>query len=127
MNERVFNFSAGPSQMPLSVLEQAQKDLLCYPGTGCSVLEMSHRSSAYQDIIDRAEATLRRLMNIPDDYAVLFLQGGASTQFSMTVMNLSRRGETAAYAISGHFAKKAMDEGKRWANAVCVSSSEEDG
>ena len=126
MSERVFNFSAGPSQMPLSVLEQAQKDLLCYPGAGCSVLEMSHRSSPFQEIIDKAEATLRRLMSIPEEYGVLFLQGGASTQFSMTAMNLARRGETAAYAVSGHFAGKAMQEGGRWVNAVCVSSSEAD-
>ena len=127
MNERVFNFSAGPSQMPLEVLEQAQKDLLCYPGAGCSVLEMSHRSAPYQDIIDRARASLRELMAIPDEYDILFLQGGASLQFSMTPMNLAKRGETAAYAVSGHFASKAYEEGARWANAVIVSSSGEEG
>ncbi|MBQ3931427.1 MAG: aminotransferase class V-fold PLP-dependent enzyme, partial [Firmicutes bacterium] len=78
MEERVYNFSAGPSQMPLQVLEQAQKDLLCYPGAGASVLEMSHRSKSFDAIIDTAEEDLRKLMAVPDDYAVLFLQGGAT-------------------------------------------------
>ena len=127
MEERVYNFSAGPSQMPLEVLKKAQKELLCFPGAGASVLEMSHRTKAFQDIIDRAEAALRRLMRIPDDYSVLFLQGGASLQFSMVPMNLSRRGEATAYAESGHFAAKAYEEGKRWGSAVKVSSSAEGG
>lgn len=127
MESRVYNFSAGPSQMPLEVLEQARKELLCYPGAGCSVLEMSHRSAAYQEIIDRAEASLRALMGIPVNYAVLFLQGGASLQFSMTVMNLAKRGETVAYAESGHFAGKAYEEGRRWGSAVKVSSAAEGG
>ena len=76
--ERVFNFSAGPSAIPEDVLLQAQKDLFIYPGAGCSVLEMSHRSASFQEIIDNAEASLRRIMDIPDDYAVLFMQGGAT-------------------------------------------------
>ena len=105
--DRVYNFSAGPSQLPLPVLEQAQRDLVNYPGAGCSVMEMSHRSKPYQAIIDTAEKTLRRIMNIPDDYAVLFLQGGASLQFSMIPMNLARQGQTTAYAVTGQFAKKA--------------------
>ena len=123
MEERVYNFSAGPSQMPLEVLEQAQKDLLCYPGGGASVLEMSHRSKSFDAIIDAAEADLRKLMNIPDTYAVLFLQGGATTQFSEVCMNLAHQGDTMAFIKSGQFAGKAMDEGARWGNAVCVASS----
>ena len=111
--------------MPLEVLEEAQKYLLCYPGAGASVLEMSHRSKSFQDIIDDAEARLRRLMKIPDDYAVLFLQGGATTQFSMVCMNLAHQGETMAFIRSGQFSGKAMDEGARWGNAVCVASSED--
>ena len=79
--ERLFNFSAGPAALPLSVLEEAQRDLLCYPGAGCSVMEMSHRSRPYEEIIEETEATLRRIMNIPDDYAVVFCQGGATMQF----------------------------------------------
>ena len=125
MNDRIYNFSAGPSQMPLEVLEEAQKYLLSYPGAGASVLEMSHRSKPFQDIIDDAEARLRRLMDIPEDYAVLFLQGGATTQFSMVCMNLARQGDTMAFIKSGQFSGKAMDEGARWGNAVCVASSED--
>jgi len=127
MEQRAYNFSAGPSQMPLAVLEQAQRELLCYPGAGCSVLEMSHRSAPYQEIIDRARASLRKLMSIPESYDILFLQGGASLQFSMAAMNLARQGDTMAYAESGHFAAKAYEEGKRWGNAVCVASSKADG
>lgn len=126
MEERVFNFSAGPSQMPLEVLEQAQRELVCYPGAGCSVLEMSHRTPVYQAIIDHARDTLRELMNIPEDYAILFLQGGASLQFSMVAMNLARQGETMAYAVTGNFASKAYEEGCRWGNAVKVSDAEAD-
>lgn len=124
--QRVYNFSAGPSMMPLEVLEQAQRDLLCYPGAGCSVMEMSHRSKSFEDILSRAEKTLRRIMRIPDDYAVLFLQGGATTQFSAVPMNLAARGQTTNYAITGQFAGKAMDEAKRWGNAVAVTSSKAD-
>jgi len=124
--ERVFNFSAGPSMMPLEVLEKAQRDLVCYPGAGCSILEMSHRSKSFEDVIANTEATLRRIMDIPDDYAVLFMQGGATTQFSCVAMNLARRGETMDYAITGQFAGKALDEGKRWGNAVAVTSSKAD-
>ncbi len=124
--ERVFNFAAGPSALPLPVLERAQRELLCYPGAGCSVMEMSHRSSAFQEIAAKAEADLRRLMNIPDTYAVLFLQGGASTQFSMVPMNLMEKGGTAAYAETGSFAKKAAAEAKRWGKVVTVASSKDE-
>ncbi|NLC78538.1 MAG: aminotransferase class V-fold PLP-dependent enzyme, partial [Ruminococcaceae bacterium] len=123
---RVFNFSAGPSMLPLSVLEKAQKDLVCDPGAGSSVMEMSHRSRPFEEIIERTEATLRKLMNISDEYAVLFLQGGASLQFSMVPMNLLKKGETADYSLTGQFATKAYKEAQRWANAVAVASSKED-
>ena len=124
--ERVFNFSAGPSMLPLEVLEQAQRDLVNYPGSGSSVMEMSHRSSSYEPIIADAEVTLRRIMNIPDDYAVLFLQGGASMQFSMVPMNLAGRGDTADYALTGQFATRAHKEAVRWCNAVAVTNSKDD-
>ena len=126
MEKRAYNFAAGPSTMPEEVLKQAQADLVCYPGAGCSVMEMSHRSASYQNIIDRAESSLRRLMNIPDDYAVLFLQGGATTQFSMVPMNLMHQGETGAYIDSGNFAHKAIDEANRWGKAKVIASSRED-
>lgn len=125
MEKRSYNFAAGPSALPLEVLKQAQRDILCYPGAGCSVMEMSHRSQSYQDIIDRAEASLRRLMNIGDEYAVLFLQGGGTGQFSMVPMNLAHQGDTTAYIVSGNFAGKAQQEAARWGNAVIVASSKE--
>lgn len=127
MEKRVYNFAAGPSAMPEEVLKEAQRDLLCYPGAGCSVMEMSHRSAEFQKIAADAESSLRRLMDIPEEYAVLFLQGGASMQFSEVPMNLTHQGETTAYIVSGSFAGKAFEEAKRWGNAVCVGSSEEEG
>ncbi len=126
MEKRAYNFAAGPSTLPEEVLKQAQADLFCYPGAGCSVMEMSHRSKNYQEIIDNAEATLRELMDIPNEYAVLFLQGGATMQFSMVPMNLMHQGETAAYIDSGNFAHKAIDEANRWGKAVVVASSRDD-
>ncbi len=124
MEERVYNFSAGPSVLPLEVLEQAQKDLVCYPGAGCSVMEMSHRTKSFENIIFPARDTLRRIMNIPDDYEVLFLQGGASMQFAQFPMNLAHQGDTLDYAVTGQFAGNAFKEGKHWGKAVCVASSE---
>ena len=124
---RVYNFSAGPSMLPLPVLERAQKELVCYGDAGCSVMEMSHRSKPFQDIVDRAEETLRKLMHIPDDYAVLFLQGGASMQFSAIPMNLASQGAVMDYAVTGNFANKAMQEGARWGVARAVTSSKADG
>lgn len=123
--DRVLNFAAGPSQLPEEVLLQAQKDLFSYPGAGTSVMEMSHRSAEFQDIIDRAQATLKRIMNIPENYEVLFLTGGATTQFSMIPMNLTKQGETTAYAVTGNFAGKAFDEAARWGNAVTIASSKD--
>ena len=121
--ERVFNFSAGPSMLPLEVLEQAQADLLNYQGTGMSVMEMSHRSPDYEPIIQGAESALRRLMNIPENYKVLFLQGGASLQFSMVPMNLLSTSKSADYIVSGQFSKKAYEEGKKYGDMACAASS----
>ena len=120
--ERVFNFSAGPAMLPVQVLEEAAAEMLNYNGTGMGVMEMSHRSKAYQQIIDEAEADLRELMNIPDNYRVLFLQGGASQQFAMIPMNLMKNG-VADYIITGQWAKKAYEEAKKYGKANAVASS----
>ena len=111
--------------MPLEVLKKAQEEMLCYPGAGCSVMEMSHRSDAFDSIIDGAEECLRDIMKIPDDYAVLFMQGGATTQFSMVAMNLAKQGDTMCYIQTGQFSTKAKEEGDRWGNAVYVASSKD--
>ena len=121
---RVHNFSAGPSALPESVLRSAQAELLDYDGCGMSVLEMSHRSPAYQAIIDDAEATLRRLLNIPDTYRVLFLQGGATLQFAGIPLNLMRTGR-AGYVVTGNFAKKAWQEAQRYGEAEKLATSED--
>ncbi len=120
---RVYNFSAGPSMLPVEVLERAQKEMLDYAGSGQSVMEMSHRSSEYQAIIDEAEALLRELMQIPDNYKVLFLQGGASTQFAMIPLNLGNKNKVADYVITGQWAKKAYQEGGRYLQANAIASS----
>ena len=122
---RVFNFSAGPSMLPKEVLLRASSELLEYGTSGQSVMEMSHRSPEYQAIIDKAERDLRDVMNIPDDYAVLFLQGGASTQFAMVPLNLMTRSGKADYIITGQWAKKAYKEAARYGNARAVASSED--
>ena len=111
--KRVYNFSAGPSMLPLSVLEKAQKDLVCYGESGMSVMEMSHRSADYDVIIKEAEALLREIMEIPDNYKVLFLQGGASTQFAAVPLNLMKTGK-ADYIVSGQFSGKAYKEAKKY-------------
>lgn len=121
---RVYNFSAGPSMLPLSVLEQAQKELVCYGDTGMSVMEMSHRSKAFDDIIKQAEADIRDLMNIPDNYKVLFLQGGGNTQFAMVPLNLYKNGK-ADYVVTGQWAKKAADEAAKWGEVNVVASSKD--
>lgn len=110
---RIFNFSAGPAVLPLPVLEEAQRDLVALPGAGMSVLEMSHRSKAFEAIINDAEADARALAGIPDNYHVLFLQGGASTQFSMVPMNILPAGATADYIVTGTWSQKAVKEAKR--------------
>ena len=119
---RVYNFSAGPAVLPESVLQEAADEMLDYRGTGMSVMEMSHRSAAYQAIIDQAEADLRTLMGIPENYKVLFLQGGASQQFAMVPMNLMKN-RVADYIITGQWAKKAWQEAQKYGKANAVASS----
>ena len=120
--ERVYNFSAGPAVLPEEVLRECQEEMMNYGGTGMSVMEMSHRSKAFESIINTAEADLRELMNIPDNYKVLFLQGGASLQFAMIPMNLMKN-KVADYIITGQWAKKAFAEAKIYGDAVAVASS----
>ena len=119
---RVYNFSAGPAVLPESVLAQAAAEMLDYDGCGMSVMEMSHRSAAFQGIIDEAEADLRELMGIPDDYAVLFLQGGDSLLFSSVFMNLARNGK-ADYVVSGNWSKKAFAEAQVLGDAKLLATS----
>lgn len=119
---RVYNFSAGPAVLPESVLQEAADEMLDYRGTGMSVMEMSHRSKAYQTIIDEAEADLRTLMGIPDNYKVLFMQGGASQQFAMIPMNLMKN-KVADYIITGQWAKKAYQEAQKYGDVQAVASS----
>ena len=121
---RAYNFSAGPSTLPLSVLEEAQREFLDFAGTGMSVTEISHRNKAFETIVQEGESLLRELMHIPDDYAVLFVQGGASTQFAAVPLNLMHKGK-ADYIVTGNFAKKAWQEGKIYGDAACVASSED--
>ncbi len=122
---RVYNFSAGPAVLPEEVLKEAAAEMLDYKGTGMSVMEMSHRSKAYQAIIDEAEADLRDLLNIPDNYKVLFLQGGASQQFAMIPMNLMKNG-VADYIVTGQWAKKAYQEACMYGKANKIASSEDE-
>lgn len=124
--ERVYNFSAGPAVLPVDVLEQAQKDLVVYKSSGMSVMEMSHRSKDYQAIIDKTEATLREIMGIPDNYKVLFLQGGASLQFSMVPLNLMTKNKKADFIDSGMWAAKAIKEAKKFGTVNVIASSKED-
>ena len=125
--KRVYNFSAGPSMLPLPVLEKAQSELLCYGESGMSVMEMSHRSADYMQIIEKAEADLRKLMQIPDHYKVLFLQGGASTQFASVPLNLMGNSKKADYVVSGQFSEKAYKEALRMGfDAKCIASSKQD-
>ena len=123
---RIYNFSAGPSMLPLSVLEKAAKDLVCYGESGMSVMEMSHRSPDYDAIIKKAEADLRKVMNIPDNYKVLFLQGGASTQFAAVPLNLLPEGGKADYIVSGMFSGKAYKEAQKYGDVAEVASSKAD-
>lgn len=119
---RVYNFSAGPAVLPEEVLREAAEEMLDYRGTGMSVMEMSHRSGAYQEILNTAEKDLRELMNIPDNYKVLFLQGGASQQFAMIPMNLMKN-KVADYIITGQWAKKACQEAGIYGKANVIASS----
>ena len=121
---RVYNFSAGPAVLPEEVLKEAAAEMLDFQGTGMSVMEMSHRSKAFEGIIQNAEKTLRELMNIPDNYKVLFLQGGASQQFAMIPMNLMKN-KVADHISTGQWAKKAISEGKIYGKVNVIASSED--
>lgn len=120
---RIFNFSAGPSVLPESVLSIAANEMLDYNGSGQSVMEMSHRSKVYEEIINQCEASLREVMNIPDNYKVLFLQGGASSQFAMIPLNLLNKSKKADFVITGQWAKKAYQEASRYGTTNIVASS----
>ena len=121
---RVYNFSAGPAVLPEEVLREAAEEMLDYKGSGMSVMEMSHRSKVYDTIIKEAEQDIRDLMNIPDHYKVLFLQGGASQQFAMIPMNLMKN-KKAGYIVTGQWAKKAYQEAQLYGEAIKLASSED--
>ncbi len=121
--ERVYNFSAGPSMLPLEVLEAAQRDLICYGDSGMSVMEMSHRSFDFEEILHSAEESIRKVMNIPQNYKVLFLQGGASTQFAAIPLNLLSEHKCADYVVTGQFSKKAATEAKKYGDIAIAASS----
>ena len=123
--DRIFNFSAGPSMLPVSALERAAKEMMNYGGSGMSVMEMSHRSKAFQQIFDDTQAKLRRLMNVPENYKILFLQTGASGQFSMVPLNLIGRTGKADYAVTGNFASIACKEAKKYGQIHVAASSED--
>jgi phosphoserine aminotransferase len=123
---RIFNFSAGPAVLPLEVLEQAREHLLSLPGVGMSILEISHRSKPFDEIIETAEADIRELAGIPEGYRVLFLQGGASLQFSMVPMNLLPQGGSADYIVTGSWSQKAVKEAKRVGGVKVAASTEGD-
>jgi len=123
--ERVYNFSAGPSVLPVSVLEKVQKDLVSFGNAGMSVMEMSHRSKEFEEIIQKCEALLREILEIPTNYKVLFLQGGASTQFSMVPLNLLKHFQTAAFINTGSWSKKAISEAKKYGDVKIIASSED--
>ena len=122
--DRVYNFSAGPSILPEEVLESVRDNLLNYKGSGMCVMEMSHRSKVFQQIIDEAEADLRELMNIPDNYKVMFIQGGATLQFAMLPMNLMKNG-VADYIVTGNWSKKAYKEAQKYGKINLVATSED--
>ena len=125
MYDRIYNFSAGPSMLPVPVLEQARDEMMNYQGSGMSVMEMSHRSKVYDAIIKEAEADLREVMNIPDNYKVMFLQGGASMQFANVAMNLMKTGK-ADYIVTGQFSGKAYKEGQKFGDAHCAATTKEE-
>ena len=121
---RVYNFAAGPSTLPLPVLEEAQKELLDFNGTGMSIVEMSHRGKPFMAVNDEANALLRELMNIPDSYSILFVQGGATQQFAAVPLNLLKNGK-ADYILTGNFAAKAFEEGQKYGDMAVAASSKE--
>ena len=120
---RVYNFSAGPSQLPEEVLKKAAAEMLDYEGSGQSVMEMSHRSKVYDSIIKGAEKLLRELMNIPDNYKVLFLQGGASTQFAAIPLNFMNKNGKADFVITGQWAKKAYQEAQKYGRWIYIEKT----
>src|ERR1700730_14491774 len=124
--QRVYNFSAGPAVMPVAVLEEVQRDLVALPGVGMSILEVSHRSPAFESILAQAEADMRLLAGVPSNYRVLFLQGGASLQFSMVPMNLLAPGATADYIDSGSWAEKAVKEAKKIGHVNVAASTKDE-
>ena len=123
--ERVYNFSAGPSMMPVEVLEEIKNDMLNYKGIGYSILEMNHRTQPYYDINNESRELLKKLMGLGDDYEVIFLSGGATSQFTMIPMNLAKNEDTTLYALTGNFANKAYEEGKRFTNAKVIASTKD--
>lgn len=123
--QRAYNFNAGPSALPLAVLEKAQQELIDFRGTGMSVMELSHRSAAYEEVHNNAIALLKELLSIPENYEVLFLQGGGSLQFSMVPMNFLKPGEKAGYIMSGSWSEKAYSEAKQFGEAYHVASTKE--
>jgi phosphoserine aminotransferase len=127
MTDRVFNFAAGPAVLPAPVLEEAQRDLIAFPDTGMSVLEMSHRSKKIEGIMEAAESDIRQLAGIPDNYRVLFLQGGASLQFSMAPMNLLGDHDHAGHVVTGHFAKLALEEARAVGEIKVAATTEPEG
>jgi phosphoserine aminotransferase len=126
MTKRAYNFNAGPAALPLEVLKKAQEEFVDYKGIGMSIMEISHRSSEYEQINDETQSLLKELFNIPDGYKVLFLQGGASTQFSMIPMNFLRSGQVASYVHTGSWAEKAIKEAKLYGETVIAASTESD-
>lgn len=124
--DRVFNFSAGPSGLPLEILQQAQADMINYKNCGMSVMEMSHRSEDFEEIIKTAESDLRDLMKIPENYKVMFLQGGGTLQFSMVPLNLLRSSKKADYIVTGQWAKKAAKEAQKFGDIRIAATSEPD-
>src|SRR5262249_53257194 len=126
MTERIFNFGAGPAVLPEPVLQEAQRDLYALSGVGMSILEISHRSKAFDEIIQGCEADIRKLAGVPAGYQVLFLQGGASLQFSMVPMNLMPSGGKADYIVTGSWSKKAVKEAKKAGTAQIACTTEAD-
>ena len=126
MSERIFNFNAGPAALPIEVLEDVQKDLLNYKGEGLSVMEMSHRSKTFDSIIKDAESGLKKIMGLPDNYKVIFMQGGATMQFAAVPLNLLKTGQSADYINTGSWSKKAIQEAQKLGRQVNVIASSED-
>ena len=124
--KRVYNFSAGPSALPLEVLQEVQRDMLDYADTGMSITEMSHRSKAFEAVNDEIEASLRELLNVPDNYYILFVQGGASQQFAAVPLNLLGKNNKADYVLTGNFSTKSYEEASRFGDIHVAASSKDE-